>query len=215
MNEWFRHLALVDYFVRGGFWMWPLLICSLLGLAVILYKAYTLWRAGRTDPGLLEQVERLVEQGRTQEAQMRCAASPTPVGELLSAILRAAGRGPQHLREVAEVAGAQQLAVLEYGLPSLGTIATVAPLLGFLGTVSGMIHAFQAIAVRGLGDPGTVASGISEALITTATGLIIAIPCAIGYGYFTSVINGLRLQMETAGTHLLHLLVGEGRAHED
>lgn len=215
MPEWFRHLALVDYFVRGGFWMWPILLCSLVGLAVILYKAYTLWRASKTDPGLLQQVEDLLEQGRAQEAHTRCAASSTPVSELLSAILRAAGRGPQHLREVAEVAGAQQLAVLESGLPSLGTIATVAPLLGFLGTVSGMIHAFQAIALRGLGDPGTVASGISEALITTAAGLIVAIPCAVAYGYFTSLVNGLRLQMETAGTHLLHLLAREDRAHED
>jgi len=92
----------------------------------------------------------------------------------------------------------------------LSTIANVAPLIGFLGTVSGMIRAFTAIAESGLGEPGVVAGGIGEALITTASGLIVAIPCFIAYSYFVARVNGLSLNMEMAGTHLVNLIAGEG-----
>ncbi|MGD8240149.1 MAG: MotA/TolQ/ExbB proton channel family protein, partial [Armatimonadota bacterium] len=93
-------------------------------------------------------------------------------------------------------------------LPTLSTVANISPLLGFLGTVTGMIKAFAAVAAEGLGDPTTVAAGISEALITTATGLIIAIPCFAAYNYFVSRVNRFALQMEDASANVADLVTG-------
>ncbi len=208
------NLALIDYFQRGGGWMWALLACSVIALAVILYKAYSLWVAGRGASGLVEAVNELVQRGEGAAAAERCASSATAVSAVLEAVLGAAGRGREAIREAAQIAGSRQLAMLESGLTVLSTVASVAPLIGFLGTVSGMIRAFNAIAVRGLGEPGVVAAGIGEALITTASGLIVAIPCFIAYSYFAGRVQSLGLSMELAGTHLLNLVSERGGEDE-
>jgi len=206
-------LALVDYFQRGGFWMWALLACSLLALAVIIYKTYDLWRAGWGTRVLVDEVSRLLDEGATASAVEKCQASSASVGAVIGAVLSVPGRNREVLREQAQMAGSHQLALLESGLPGLSTVANVAPLIGFLGTVSGMIRAFTAIAEHGLGEPGIVAAGIGEALITTASGLIVAIPCFIAYSYFVSRVNGLGLNMELTGAHFLNLLTeGPDRA---
>lgn len=202
-------LALVDYFQRGSSWMWPLLACSLIALAVILYKAVDLWVAGRGTSALVEEVSGLVRDGDSERAAQICASSGAAVSAVLAAILKAADGTRRTIVEAAQGAGARQLALLESGLPVVSTIANVAPLIGFLGTVSGMIRAFTAIAEHGLGEPGIVAAGIGEALITTASGLIVAIPCFIAYSYFVARVNGLGLEMELAGTRLLHLVAEE------
>jgi biopolymer transport protein ExbB len=211
----FSKFALVDYFIRGGFWMWPLLACSVIGLAVIIYKTYDYWRAGRGADALVAEVSRLAANGGREAAIEKCSASRTCVGAVLAAVLSAPAYSRELAKEAAQAAGSKQLAALEAGLPALSTISNVAPLMGFLGTVTGMIHAFVAVSVHGLGEPHIVAAGIAEALITTATGLIIAIPCFISYGYFVSRVNSLALAMETAGTHLVNLLFGEavGESH--
>ncbi len=196
-------LALVDYFQRGGTWMWVLLAFSLVAVAVLLYKLVSLWLAGRGADALIQQVGECVESGKTLSALDLCTSSQTAVSEVLGAIVRAAQSAAMSVREAAQTEGARQLANLESGLPVLSMIASVAPLIGFLGTVSGMIRAFTAIAEQGLGEPAVVAAGIGEALITTASGLIVAIPCFIAYSYFVARVNALGLQMELAGAHLI------------
>lgn len=203
--------ALVDYFVKGGPWMWALLACSVIGLAVIIYKAVGLWLAGRGADGLVAEVMGLVEAGEDDAALRRCQGSEVAVGAVLAAVLAAAGTGHESPRDAAVEAGAAQVAELESGLPVLGTIANISPLIGFLGTVSGMIRAFTAIAEHGLGEPGVVASGIGEALITTAGGLIVAIPCYIAYSYLVARVNRMALTLELAGSRLANLLVGRQR----
>ncbi len=204
--------ALLDYFVRGGSWMWALLICSVVALAVIIYKIVNLYLAGRGAQALVEDVAKLVEDGETEEARHRLTGSSAAVAAVLRSVIGASEHPGETPLEAAQAAGATELAALEAGLPVLATIANVAPLIGFLGTVSGMIRAFTAIAQAGLGEPGVVAAGIGEALITTASGLIVAIPCFIAYSVFVSRVNGLALGMELAGTRVAKLM---GRAMRD
>ncbi len=213
MGELAAQSALLDYFVRGGSWMWALLICSVVALAVIIYKIVNLYLAGRGAQALVEEVASLVEEGRTDEAGHRLTASSAAVAPVLRAILQASDRPGETPLEAAQAAGATELAALEAGLPVLSTIANVSPLIGFLGTVSGMIRAFTAIAQAGLGEPGVVAAGIGEALITTASGLIVAIPCFIAYSVFVSRVNALALGLELAGSRVAKL-VSEAKRDE-
>jgi len=197
--------ALFDYFVRGGPWMWPLLICSVFAVAVIMYKIVALWLAGRGADRVVADVTGSVQAGKLDAARQQATDSRTSVGRVLAAVLASRGesRGP---REAAEASGAEEMAHLESGLMVLATVANIAPLVGFLGTVSGMIRAFTAIAEAGLGEPGVVAAGIGEALITTASGLIVAIPCFVAYNALVARVNGLALGIELAGTRVASLV---------
>ena len=186
--------------------MWVLLACSIIALAVMLYKTFDLWWAGRGASALVEEVSKLAAEGENEAARQRCARSPAAVSQVLQAVLATAGSARQAVQDAATSAGARQLASLESGLPALSTIASVAPLIGFLGTVSGMIRAFTAIAASGLGEPGVVAGGIGEALITTASGLVVAIPCYIAYSFFVARVNGLALGIELGSAQLVSLL---------
>lgn len=203
--------ALLDYFVRGGPWMWVLLACSVIALAVMIYKIIALWLAGRGADRVVEDVTGHVQAGELETALSRAAEARAAVGRVLAAVLASHGKaeGP---REAAESSGAEEMASLESGLMVLGTIANIAPLIGFLGTVSGMIRAFTAIAEAGLGEPGVVAAGIGEALITTASGLIVAIPCFVAYNAFLSRVNGLGLEIDLAGTRIANMVA---RGSED
>ncbi|MBD3293338.1 MAG: MotA/TolQ/ExbB proton channel family protein [Armatimonadia bacterium] len=197
--------ALLDYFVRGGPWMWALLICSVVAVAVIIYKIVALWLAGKGADRVVDDVTARVEAGDIDAATQQAEESSTSVGRVLATVL-AAHEGPQSPREAAEASGAEELAHLESGLMTLATIANIAPLIGFLGTVSGMIRAFTAIAEAGLGEPGVVAAGIGEALITTASGLIVAIPCFVAYNALVARVNALALGIELAGTRIANLV---------
>ncbi len=212
MSELAANSAMIEYFVRGGAWMWALLICSLIALTVIIFKLIGLWLAGRGARRLADEVGKLVEAGDRDEAALLCAESSTSVAAVMGAGLAAAEGGPVSPEAASLAEGTAPLAALESGLPVLGTIANVAPLIGFLGTVSGMIRAFTAIAEAGLGEPGVVAGGIGEALITTATGLIVAIPCFVAYSFFTARVSSMALTMELAGTRLVNLVCGGDRA---
>jgi biopolymer transport protein ExbB len=201
--------ALLDYFVRGGPWMWALLACSVVAMAVIIYKIFALWLAGRGSERVVEDVTQRVQAGELETARERAGESHTAVGRVLAAVLgsRGTAEGP---REAAEASGSEELAHLESGLMTLATIANIAPLIGFLGTVSGMIRAFTAIAEAGLGEPGVVAAGIGEALITTASGLIVAIPCFVAYNAFVARVNALALDIDLAGTRIANLVARGG-----
>jgi len=197
--------GLLDYFVRGGSWMWALLACSVVAFAVIIYKIVALWLAGRGADRVVNDVTERVQAGELDAAAERAGENSAAVARVLQAVL--ASRGTAHSPvEAAEAAGSEEMASLESGLMTLATIANIAPLIGFLGTVSGMIRAFTAIAEAGLGEPGVVAAGIGEALITTASGLIVAIPCFIAYNAFLARVNALGLGMELAGARIANLV---------
>jgi len=201
---------LIQYFRDGGPVMWPLLLCSIAALTVILYKAYQfLAIRGGVDP-VLEQIEACVESGKHAEAEAACARLRGPVSTVVRTGLSRAGQPKVLIREAVEDAGMHELASLESFLPVLQTVGNVAPLLGFLGTVLGMIDAFFAVAKAGLGDPGVISAGIAEALITTAAGLIIAVPAFVFYNYFVTRVSSYGLQMERAASHVISLVAADG-----
>jgi biopolymer transport protein ExbB len=207
--------SLLQVFADGGVFMYPLLLCSLLALGVILAKSYTLWLAARRSRELLERVEALGRSGRLEEALRLAAETPGPVAAILLAGLPRIGEARTKRREVERVmqaTGAIELGFLERGLTALATVSNVAPLLGFLGTVAGMITAFGAIAEAGQIEASLVAGGIKVALITTAAGLLIAIPINIAYNFFVTRIDRLILDMEHGAATVLELVWERERA---
>ncbi len=200
--------SLLSLFHDGGPMMYALVLCSLISLGVIIAKAWTLWLAHRDTQTILNDVEELARAGRIREAMQRCIETPGPTSAILLAGLRRIEDGQigeDELEQAISTTGTIELGFLERGLVILATIANVAPLMGFLGTVAGMIMAFAAIEVAGDVDPTLVAGGIKVALLTTATGLLIAIPTNIGYNFFVTRIDTLIVDMEQGTQALLNL----------
>lgn len=190
---------LMNLFADGGWMMYPLIICSLLAFGVIIAKAWILWVAHRESRGILREVEELIKKGRVEEALRLAEERPGPVAAILYSGLRRLHERRTtgaDVEKAVQTTGSIELGFLERGLVVLATVANVAPLLGFLGTVAGMISAFGSIAEAGQVDAALVAGGIKVALITTAAGLIIAIPVNIGYNFFVTRIDKLIVDME-------------------
>jgi biopolymer transport protein ExbB len=195
-----------SYFDKGGPIMWPLLLLSVLGVTVAVWRWMALRAATQNIPSLLTSLrERLLAYDVDGAIQV-CERHPGPVSNIVRAGLVKFGRPKDEVELSLQDASAHELAILERGLPVLATIAMVAPLLGFLGTVTGMINSFDALASVGLNNPAAVASGISEALITTAAGLMIAIPVQMAYNYFLTRVNGTVRSMESAANLVLDAL---------
>ena len=208
MEEITNEYSLLNMFYDGGEFMYPLVLCSLFALGVIIAKAYILWAAQKSSNNVLAQVEELVTAGRLEDAARLAADTPGPVAAILhSGLHRHLNRQTGNdIEKGIKTTGVIELGFLERGLVILATVANVAPLLGFLGTVAGMISAFDAIARAGQVEAGLVAGGIKVALITTAAGLIIAIPVNISYNYFVTRIDKLIMGMEQGTARLLSLL---------
>jgi biopolymer transport protein ExbB len=200
--------GLIQLFHDGGFMMYPLLLFSLLGLGVIIAKAWVLHVAHRDTRRILAEVSELARERRLDEAMTAAERTPGPVAAiLLSGLNRVREqRAGRDIEQAMSSTGKIELGFLERGMVVLATVATVAPLLGFLGTVWGMIEAFAAIELAGQVEATLVASGIKIALITTAAGLVIAIPINIAYNFFVTRIDQLILDMEE-GTNAVLALV--------
>ncbi len=199
---------LLTLFADGGAMMYPLVLCSLIALGVIIAKAWTLWLAHRGTKATLAGVEELARAGKLDEAIDLASRTTGPAAAILLAGLRrirGANVAEGEIDRAVSTAGSIELGFLERGLVVLATVANVAPLMGFLGTVAGMILAFAAIETAGEVDPALVAGGIKVALLTTATGLAIAIPVNIAYNYFVTRIDGLILDMEQGTQQILNL----------
>jgi len=201
---------MVDLFNKGGLFMWPLLFALVVGVAVAIERLWTLYRASINTKAFFAQVETALREEGVDRAAEICASTRGPVASVLHAGLLRAKRGIEHAEKAIEAAGSIEMAFLERGMVWLATVANIAPLLGFLGTVSGMIRAFEAIARAGDVEPSLVASGISEALITTATGLAIAIPIQAFHNFFVSKIDRIVIDMEESSSAFVDTLVEMG-----
>lgn len=199
--------GLIQLFHDGGFMMYPLLLASLIGLGVIIAKLYILHVAQRQTREVLGTVGELARERRIGEAIQTAEETPGPVAAILLSGLQKI-RDEQTGSDIEQAmtsTGKIELGFLERGLVVLATVATVAPLMGFLGTVWGMIEAFAAIEGAGQVEAALVASGIKIALITTAAGLIIAIPVNIAYNFFVTRIDRLILEMEEGANDVLNV----------
>ncbi|MHB1194042.1 MAG: MotA/TolQ/ExbB proton channel family protein [Longimicrobiales bacterium] len=199
---------LLRLFADGGWMMYPILLSSLVGLGVILAKAWTLWHAHYGTRHLLASVREAAAAGRLDEALDIASAGRGPAAAILVVGLRRIRSGTLaegELEQAVSTTGAIELGFLERGLVVLATVANVAPLMGFLGTVAGMIIAFGAIEVAGDVEPALVAGGIKVALLTTAAGLMIAIPVNVAYNFFVTRIDQLIVDMEQGAQAVLNL----------
>ncbi len=196
-----------------GFMRWPLGACLLLGILVIIWKFFDLLaKSGRTKK-ILTEVNQLLGEHRVDEALEVCRESNSPAANILFAGLERRREGTERVMKAIENQGLLELSKLEKGLVVLATLTNIAPLLGFLGTVIGMIIAFQAIEVAGEVEATLVAGGIKVALLTTAAGLAIAIPVSIAHNYFVSRIDSLVIDMEESAQKMIDTLHAmEGKA---
>lgn len=210
---------LVTYFQQGGPVMWPLLAFSIVTVTFIVERALALRRAKINVNEFLSKIRKALLVNRdVREAIKICEANPGPVGSVVKAALLRYGHPREEIEKNIESAAVFESARLERGLMVLSSSANLSPMLGFLGTVTGMIKSFATLAQAGLSNPGAVAAGISEALITTAAGLFIAIPAQLAYNYFISQINAFLRDIETASNMLLETFVemdGERYGHGD
>ncbi|MCK9994892.1 MAG: MotA/TolQ/ExbB proton channel family protein [Candidatus Krumholzibacteria bacterium] len=186
--------------------MWWLLTVALVGFVFIIERLWTLTRARVNTRRLIGTIITTLRNDGVQAASEECQKVRGPIAAILYAGLQKADKGRDQVEKAIGTAGTIEMSFLERGLIWVSSVTTIAPLMGFLGTVSGMINAFEAIAASEQVNAKLVASGISEALITTATGLIIAIPATIGYNYFVSTIDRFVIEMEETAAELIEEL---------
>jgi len=194
---------------KGGPVMWPILIFSIIGFAFIFERFFALRKAKINVNEFLAKIRKALMVNRSvRDAVKICEQYQGPVASVMKAGLLKYGQPKEDVEKSIENAAMYEMTRLERGLPMIATTANIEPLLGFLGTVTGMINSFDALAKQGLSNPGAVAAGISEALITTASGLMIAIPMQLAYNFYTSRINKFVRDVETS-TNMLIETFGE------
>ena len=193
----------------GGWLMIPILLCSIAALAIIAERFWTLQKKRITPDGLVVQVWQWAKSGHLSDERIRAVADGSPLGRVLAAGLVNRAFDREIMKESIEEVGRHVVHELERYLNALGTIASITPLLGLLGTVIGMIKVFAVITTSGVGDPGVLAGGISEALITTAAGLTVAIPTLMFHRYFRGRVDELVVTMEQEAIKMVEALHGE------
>jgi len=193
----------LEILIAGGWPMLPILICSAIALAIVLERCWTLRRRSVLPPGLGDEVRNWARSGQLDPAHLQRLATGSPLGELLAAALEVRNRPRELIKERIEDTGRHVVHRMERYLSTLGTIALIGPLLGLLGTVIGLIRMFMDVMAGGVGDPMKMAGGIGEALICTATGLVVAIPAYVLHRYFRSRVAGYCVEMEKQATLLL------------
>jgi biopolymer transport protein ExbB len=190
----------------GGIMMGPLILASIIAAAIFLERLWTLQSQRVLPAELTEKVWHWVEQRQIQDKHITALQHNSPLGKILAAGLANLHRDRKVIRESIEDTGRHVVHELDRFIGALGTIASLSPLMGLLGTVLGMIRTFNAITTEGIGDPAVVASGIAEALITTAAGLTVAIPALIGYKFLRGKVDGLVVQMEKEAIKLVEAI---------
>jgi biopolymer transport protein ExbB len=206
---------LLDFMQKGGPVMWFILVCSVLASAVFLERVLYFHRISIRVGEFMRGLANLIRSRRYAEAQMEAAATRGPVQRVVHAAVIHHSAPRHELKDIVQEAGQLEVPKLERRLGVLATLAFLTPMLGLLGTVAGLIEAFQSMAATtGLASSAEIANGIYQALITTAAGLSVCIPCAVGYAYLSSRVNGAMHDMERAGIEVVNLLV-ESRQPSD
>jgi biopolymer transport protein ExbB len=205
---------MLEFFSKGGVVMYPILVCSILALAIFLERLWSLARQRVVPPALFNHVERMVIEHRREEAIGLCRASDSALARILLAGLFYIPSGRERMRESMRDAAERESGRLERFIEVLGTIASVSTLLGLLGTISGMIEIFSVISTDQTVNPPALASGISEALVTTFAGLSVAIPSLVAYKFLQARVDGDLRDLEHVAVRLVTLVDGPPEARE-
>ncbi|WP_297188340.1 MotA/TolQ/ExbB proton channel family protein [uncultured Porticoccus sp.] len=198
-----------ELIIAGGWLMLPILLSSIVVIAIAFERYWTLRRSKVVPPTLLGQVWHWMKQNQLSKENLHQLRSSSPLGTILAAGISNSGHGREVMKDSIEEAANQVIHNLEKNLSPLGTVAAIAPLLGLLGTVIGMIKVFTAIMIEGTGNAGVLAGGISEALITTAAGLTVAIPALVFHRFFERRVDSLVVEMEDQAIKLVDAIHGD------
>ena len=193
-----------EIFLKGGYVMWLILACSVLGLSVVIDRFLILRKAKINVPAFMVRLRGLIKKKDISGAVSVCMEEQSPIANIVRKGLKKYKYGHDRVKDAIENAGKQEIIIMEKGLTILATVAGIAPLLGFLGTVTGMITAFMTIEdLAGAANPSDLAGGIWEALLTTASGLIVGIPALAFYNYFANRVKRLVGDMETVANDVV------------
>jgi biopolymer transport protein ExbB len=198
----------LEIFKAGGFLMWPILLCSIVSLAIIAESFWSLRKNRLLPKHLVAQVWQWEKVGHLDSKRISDLRQGSPLGRILAAGLVNRKHSREVMKESIEEVGRHVAHNLTRFLNTLGTIASISPLLGLLGTVIGMIKVFAVITAHGVGDPGILAEGISEALVTTAAGLSVAIPTLMFHRFFSGKVDELVLAMEVEALKMVEVMHG-------
>jgi biopolymer transport protein ExbB len=204
-----------ELFNKGGFLMYPIFFCSLLAIAIFFERMFYLKSVKTSTRKFTERIQDLVRKGNINFAITACRKNFTPISQIILAALLKHGSSRDEIREAIEDTANREVPILERNLPILATIGNITPLLGLLGTVFGMIKAFQVVSVVGVGNPEALAEGISEALLTTAFGLSVAIPTIVAYNYLANRVERQTREMESTCAEILDLLSEKPTLNEE
>jgi biopolymer transport protein ExbB len=203
-------MSLWQIFMAGGPLMWPICICSMFALAIVFEKIWYLRKIQIDAQEFLTSILERMKKHQVKEALQICEGTFSPIAHILKAGIIKYDRTRSQIKEAIEDASLYEIPRLEKNLSALATIAHISPLLGLLGTVTGMVRCFQVIQAKASAYypvvPGDLARGIWEALLTTVAGLIVAIPAYVAYNYLVSRVNNVTLEMEKAATELVNFL---------
>ncbi|MCH8125930.1 MotA/TolQ/ExbB proton channel family protein [candidate division KSB1 bacterium] len=197
---------MVELFIKGGGFMWPILFFLIFGLAISIERFISLTRATINTRKFMEKIRSALDEGGIDAAKEVCENTRGPIASIFHAGLMRMDKGIDYVEKAIMNAGSIEMAFLERGLIWLGTVISLAPMLGFTGTVAGMIQSFDAIAVANDISPSIVASGISVALLTTAFGLVVAIIIQLAHNYFVSKVDRIIIDMEESSVTFVDAL---------
>ncbi|MEB2779154.1 MotA/TolQ/ExbB proton channel family protein [Algoriphagus sp. C2-6-M1] len=201
------NIGLLDLLIKGGYMMVPLYLLFILAIFIFVERLITLNKASKTSSYLMDQVKVLVQSGQTEKAKILCAGEHTPVANMIAKGVDRIGSPLKNIEVAIENVGKIEIYKLEKNLNLLATVSGAAPMIGFLGTVAGMIQAFIAIAQEeGMVSPKLLSEGIYEAMITTAAGLVVGIIAYLGYNYLVSKVSKLVHNMEYSSIEFIDLL---------
>jgi biopolymer transport protein ExbB len=205
---------MIELVVKGGVFMYPIIFCSIVALAVFIERIFFLRRKRIIPDDFIRKVEELIRKEKFSEAVFLCQSNLSSISKIFLAGLKNAKKGMWLVKEAIEERGSREALILEKHVSILATIANLSTLLGLLGTVSGMIKTFKVISVQGIGNPAPLAGGIAEALITTAAGLSVAIPTLVGHRLLKDKANTLIFEMEEDSIRLVDLMESLGGTEE-
>ncbi|MCC5936666.1 MAG: MotA/TolQ/ExbB proton channel family protein [Lunatimonas sp.] len=201
------NIGLIDLMIKGGYMMIPLYLLFVLAVYIFVERVITLKKASKTPKGLMDQVKMMVQSGNVQQAKMICQGESTPVAQMIIKGLERIGSPLKNIEVAIENVGKIEIYKLEKNLGLLATVSGAAPMIGFLGTVAGMIRAFIGVAQEeGMVSPKLLSTGIYEAMITTATGLVVGILAYLGYNYLVSQVSKLIHNMEYSSIEFIDML---------
>jgi biopolymer transport protein ExbB len=204
----------IEFILRGGFMMYPLLISALIALTVILERLLVFHRYYKTPPAVIDSIFDLVQGDNLAQAEASCRQVITPASSVIVAGLEHFKNPLSEMELCMKNRAEAWIPVLEKRIDTIDTVITAAPLMGLLGTITGMMASFEVLSEKGVNEPNAITGGVAEALIATATGLVIALVCLVAYNYLTSQIKLFIYEIESVASKVVEFRLASDRKQE-